>query len=419
MSTAPKPNPTPPARADDQSVLAGGVVDRRTILRGALRAAAGAGVALGVPTVLAGCGQYLVAPRVRPTLLITLVLDPYIEFPGIETLIAGRAKSLGLAVVLNRWPLEGPNEASEGGVTEGSELQQSMGVNAGPIDDATAKYPPIYSGFVVQTPQPATLGPIAQDAVGSGAKVVSFLTPFEHQTAQITVDSGQLGTLLATHAASWARENRYDDATVVFAQPEFNTSSFFATASTLPAEERAIRAALARLNPNLTLTFVQGFTGVARALRSDRSVRIVLCAIDSDAVAVAQMQRGRDSTDRGEAAFYIGALGAPTASPAALTELRRDRDLRAIAAVRPRDVAHALVDLPAALIKKKKPHDIVVPPQLLTPRSPALSAYEADYHHPDPYPQSDPDQGDTVYLNSSVGPLGIVVAGRYVPAGSQ
>jgi ABC-type sugar transport system substrate-binding protein len=408
MNTTAELNRAPQTLPGAQSLLAGDPVDRRTVLRAALRTAAGAGMALGVPAALAGCGQYVKIVAPQQLYSIDLLSDPYVDFPGIESLIADRVRTSGVAISLKTW-----SDAT--GQQQFFQSETSGPENIQPIDPATDKPVLGVKVFVVQALDPATLDPIAQASLKTGAQIVSFLTPLEHQTAQITVDPGQLGSLLATDAAAWARSTLHAPATALFVFPWpgfIDQGTFLASAANAQAEQQAARAAFTRLSPDLALSTLQApargpetADSVARAMRADPSVRIVLCALDTDAVAVAQMLRGRGAPDDGRADVYVGGFGAPTIAPPALAELRLDLALRAIAAVRPRDLAYALVDLPLALLDNKKPYNVVIPGELVTPRSPLLAAYQTDYAQPQTPPNTGPagppSSGNVVSINAA------------------
>src|SRR5262249_34405532 len=110
------------------------------------------------------------------------------------------------------------------------------------------------------------------------------------------------------------------------------------------------------------------------------------------AVGATQAVRAAGRTD-----VLVGALGAPAlSSRATIDELNRGDILRAVVAVRPRDLANAIVDLPHAILTGEPAHDIKLEPQTLTPGSPALRAHAADYSAE---PAAPLDLGGAVNLN--------------------
>jgi hypothetical protein len=335
----------------------GDVVDRRGFLRVA------AGLSLVLPAALAGCGEVLTFAA--PPLHYAIEL-PSIPTAGFPTLITERARALRVEILFND---------SADPTTVRQATVSSPFIN--PVND---KYPLENSLVVVEadlqsgTPDPEAFDVVAQSYIRRGGKLVSYLTPLAHQTAQISVSPSELGALLATDAAAWARARPDTRASALYFPPPPGSS-------VAPAVEQAIRATLARLEPSVTLTTISDMRQAISALRSNPGPRIVLCAVDADALALAQMLRSPPRPAiRGS--LYVGGLGSPTTFAEVLTELRRDAVLRAIVAARPRDLAYALVDLPVALLRHQAPSDVQVPPRLLKPRSPALSAFMHDYAIP-------------------------------------
>jgi hypothetical protein len=339
-------------------------LDRRTLLR----AAAASGLALGLPEVLTGCRTYIrPAPRI-PGYAIDVAPLP----PGVQGLIAARAAQIGVAPESNAG-LEAVADrgAAFGGLTE---RQQNGGFN--PVYDT---YPRDTDLAVVQAD--ATLDPVVRAVMAQGVQVISYLAPLPHQTAQIDVDPGSLGELLAMHAADWARSRLAEDATAIFVSaPDSDGVRYLPLSPSVLAAERAIRATFSRVQPRLRITTVDYLEEPERALGSDPSLRIVLCA--NDVVALNTAQTVRHQVPRGRRdGLYVGGLGTPSIGQSGtpvgqgagvepwMRELARDDVLRGLATVRLSDLANSLVDLPAALIRGRRPYDIRIPPVLLTPRS--------------------------------------------------
>jgi ABC-type sugar transport system substrate-binding protein len=341
-------------------LLAGRPFDRRTLLR----AAVGAGLGVSASGVLAACGQYLVIPPAPPEYAIDLTSEP---INGFATLIADRARRRGVEIQFD---------------TTFSVDTFTMDTASKPeIDPVNDRYPLAYDVVVVEPSDPASLDPLARAYLGRGGKLVTYLTPLARQTAQITVSSSELGARLAVDAATWARAKLGAGARGLYVLPEpaFLSNPFLAG---IADAERAARVAFTRLLPTVTLRTVTGPSRAVDALRSDPETRVVLCAIDADALLIAQMLRQSEQRVS-RRSLYLGGLGAPTPYGAELlAELRRDDPLRAIVAARPRDLADALVDLPAALLRHHPPYNLEVKPQLLTPQSAALRAFERDYEVP-------------------------------------
>jgi len=356
------------ARADGQprdrprASLAARQVDRRTILR----AAAGAGLSLGLPGVLTACGKYLTFPPPTPMFALDLPNSPVGGFPA---LLANRARALGVEIYFD----------TLGTVDDFRLNVTASNSQINPVNDT---YPLTYGVVAVQPTNPAGFDPVALSYLRRGGKLVSYLLPLAHQTAQITVSPSELGALLARDAAAWARTRLHISARALVVSPETSFLSSYPFLAGASAAEQAIRATFARLQPSVTITTAAGSSGAIDALRSDPATRIVLCAFDADAFVIAQMLReGHAPASR--ASLYVGGLGSPTPYDAeALAELRRDDVLRAIVAARPRDLADALVDLPAALLRHHAPYNLDVAPQLVTPRSAALEAFIHDYAVP-------------------------------------
>lgn len=157
----------------------------------------------------------------------------------------------------------------------------------------------------------------------------------------------------------------------------------------LTPDEHAIRAAFAGADPPVRLATIDFLEDPTRALRADPRQRIVLCANDLLALDLAQTLRARvDRAARRD--LYVGGVGTPSIGQSGtlsgqgsgvepwMRELRRGDVLRALAVVRLRDLAYSLVDLPAALMRGRRPHDITLSAVLLTRGSAAFAEYERD-----------------------------------------
>jgi hypothetical protein len=401
--------------------------DRRALLRGALRAAAGAALAAGLPAALTGCADLYKVPIPVP---IDYLIDVAPLPPGVAGLIAARAVELGVAVpagIQDTFPGIGEKPTVSGRygdfVGETTPTRQ-----AGGLSPFTDRLPRATNLAVIQAD--ASAAAYAHSVIEQDVQVVTYLAPLRHQTAQITVDSGALGMLLATDAATWAQIRINGPATALFvAAPSSTPASGAAYGGPPPVSaavaEQAIRAAFSKLVPNITLTSVQDLNGPVQALEADPSVRIVICADAVQAFELAQTLRRRLTPAR-RSRLYVGGLGNPSiytprvppltlsmmpAGPASpppdaaqlgaasrqrarqiadevgsvesmLDELRRDDVLRALATVPVRELAYSLVDLPVALLNGKAPYNVAIAPVLLTPRSTGLlAAYARDSRH--------------------------------------
>jgi hypothetical protein len=368
--------PTRGARDDpSRGVLAEEPVDRRTLLRGALRAATGVGCAVGVPAALTGCATYVRVVQQAPHYAIVADLVP----PGLSSMIVQRAGRLKVAAYVD------PAAAVDQRAATFGYLGARSGSGGGVFSPITDQWPRDDDVIVVQAGTAADT--TAHMLIGQGVKVVSYLAPLRYRTAQITVDAGSLAGLLAADAAAWAQEHRQGPVTALFiAAPNDSGNgplSDGAPPESASVEDRAIRATFARLAPNITLRTGSASDDILSALNADPSLGIVLWGWDTEAQTYAQQLRRQFPSARREQ-LYLGGLGGPSLGgpEAGLTtvrqiieELRRDDVLRAVATVRLSDLANALVELPVALLRKHQPYDIAVPPILLTPRSAALKVY--------------------------------------------
>jgi hypothetical protein len=397
--------------------------DRRTLLRSGLRAAAALSFGTGVSALLTGCGDvYRIALPPPP---IDYLIDVAPLPPGVADLIAARATKLGLAVPAGiQQTFPGVGEKSTVGARYGDFLAEtSPSYSNGAFSAFTDRLPRDTNLAVVQGDE--SVAAYARKAISQNLQVVTFLAPLRYQTAQITVDSASLGALIAADAAAWARTRLRGPATAVFVTPTPATAAGSPTYEgprpvSATAAEQAIRVTFTRMLPNVTLSTIADLVDPVGALKADPGLRIVISADAMHAFNLAQTLRQQLSPRQRER-LYIGGLGnpsiyAPSVEPPGvpvagsqlgpasepvnaaqiavlarqrgrklgsqvaivdgmLRELGRNDVLRAFATVRPRDLAHALVDLPAALLNLDAPYNISIPPVLLTPRSAALAAY--------------------------------------------
>ncbi len=399
------PGDTPARR-----VLEGEPCDRRTALGLALRAGTATALAAGFPSVLAACSSGTVtrvAPRSDYTIFLfgTISGDP----PGgqplgdLVRLLRARAIERRVAPVL---AARIDDDTMLGNL-------QAISTAQARVDPATGKQTLSTILAVVGGADPARVAPIAAAAMKIGVKVVSYLIAFEPRTAAITVDPAQLGTLLATHAAGWARTRLGGRGDVLLVGPAANAASITGFAVLAPASERALRATLARLAPRLRIAASvrpasagdPAAPEIARALRAHPDVRMVLCNDDVSAVAAARALR--TAHRGGLSTLYAGGLGGPSlTSRATIDALRGDEVLRAVVAARPHDLVEALVELPRALLRGEPARDVRIVPQVLTRGSAALKAYARDYHS-DPQPDLDTlDAGGLTPLNPDLARAG-------------
>jgi len=400
--------------------------DRRALLRGALRAVAGVGLAGGIPAVLAGCADVYHIPFPPPPIDYLISVAPLA--PGVADMIAARAAKLGLAAPAGIQVTFGgigekPTVAGRYGDFVG---ETSPSYDAGGFSAFTDRLPRATNLAVVQCD--ASAAPFVHTVIGQQVQVVTYLSPLRYQTAQITVDSASLARLLATDAAAWAQTRPNGTATAVFVNPPAGPPAGSPAYDgprpvSATAAEQAIRTVFADRLPDLTLTAMPDLDDPVGAVKADPSLRIVICADAVQAFTLARTLRQQLAPARRKG-LYVGGLGNPSiyapsvtppsvqglantdypdgsALPAAITaklqrqvsnelaselgivenmlsELRRNDVLRAFATVRPRDLAYALVDLPAALLNLANPYNISIPPMLLTPGSAALATYASD-----------------------------------------
>ncbi len=387
----PPSSDTLPAPQTGAGVLAGEPVDRRTVLRGALRSATAAGIVLAVPGALAGCATYVVNKRIPGYIVALAPLAP-----GVQALINARAAEVGIAP---------PYVSSQGGGALAGFAEQNR--SGGAFDPVTDRYPHGTDLIVVSSGADDS---VAKTVIGQGVQVITYLAPLRHQTAQISIAPGALGGLLAAHAAEWARTRLGGRGSAVFVTgiPPYGSRVWISEhgppppgpppAVAVSPEEHAIRTAFARAIPQIALTAVQAdyvTYDPVRAVKADPHLRIVLCADDALAANVARLLREALPRARRKDVF-VGGVGTPSIGQglepfsegssggglglveSTLRELGRDDVLRAIATIRLRSLADALVDLPAALMRGGSPYDIAVPPILLTPGSAPLAQYVRD-----------------------------------------
>jgi len=336
-------------------------VDRRQ----ALRLGGAALLSLAVPA-LAACGT---TTAVHPN-RSEYAIDANGTSPPIgdlARLIAARARQRAMAPTLSAL---------------GSQLTPpalAVQTRPGRFDPQTNTTPPATGLVIVGTANPDALEPVAATAIRHGAQIVSYPTALAHRTAAVIADVNTGAGALAQQAGAWARGRLGGDGRVLLVLPPAGAA--INPYAAFPADtEDALRTALAREAPGLAVAGVTqaqfaagGRAAVAQALATHPDVRVVLVWDDDTAVGAAQAARGR-------ADMFVGGLGAPAVtSRATFAELHRGDVLRVIVAVRVRDLANALVDLPHSLLAGAPPSNVTLPWQTLTAGSATLAAYSSDY----------------------------------------
>jgi hypothetical protein len=304
--------------------------DRRTALKGALRAGAATAFAAALPGALAACGERTPGPAARadwPMCYLDQLAYNGGDYGGspplgdLARLVRARAHSAGASIGMSPWSAD--ERADLSGLL--------MPAKAGD-DPVTGKpYAPAEALVVAGLADPRMVEGAAAGVIAAGLKVVSYLVALEHQTAAITIDPARAGSLLALHAAGWAHDR------------------------------------------------LSGRGRVLLVPRAHSAASVVLCWDDRAAVSIARELRVLHPGARGR--LYVGAFGLPAlASRDTIDELRRDDVLRAVVAARPRDLAEALVELPLSLLRGATARDVRIPMRPLTParaRSPRTRATTA------------------------------------------
>ncbi|MDO8211693.1 substrate-binding domain-containing protein [Conexibacter sp. CPCC 206217] len=375
--------------------MSGAGIGRRELL---LRGAAGALAAVWLPPALAGCGaepeQF--GLHVRELAARSIAIDYASYYPPVQelrALVRERAQRVGARVTFS--------DDAAGAAAQRAEFGRLTSDS---------------SGFRVVAVAPfdaAALDPLAAEAIERGIGIVTYAVSLAHQSATITADPARAGRLLARNAADWAARALPDGGDVLIVRPSPSATPPQPAASattpdadrsaTTPAApsgapvadpfaplarpwESALLEALAARAPQLravAATTAQSSAdaeaAVARALRDYPGVRVVLSWNDSTAVGAASaLRRAHPSGEW--SGLYAGGVGAPAiASTASLDALRDDPVLRCLVAPRLRDLANALVDVPLALLRRRRPPTAPVPLTVLTPGASQLRAFARDY----------------------------------------
>jgi ABC-type sugar transport system substrate-binding protein len=354
---------------DSGGLLGGEPVQRRAFLRMA------AGATLGLPFVLAACGEKTPVAASRSDFVINAIggSPPPDDF---GRLLAARAQAKR-AIALYR--LSGPLSVDSLLVPRLRE-ESALGL----FDPALNKRPPIHALIVAPAVHLELVEPLLANARAQGIKVVVYPRPVQAQDAAIVADSVEGATILARHAAAWARSRIRGRGEMLLVMPRADQVGRdpFAPASDA---ERAIRATLAHDAPGLKIATTVRVTRnaqrdkLAPALAAHPAVRVVLLWDDGAAPAAASALRARHPAGTRDQ-LYVGAMGAPAvASRATFDELKRDDVLRVVVATGARDLANAMIDLPLAVLQGKAKGDVRLPFHTLTPGSSALRRYSADY----------------------------------------
>jgi hypothetical protein len=355
-------------------------IDRRAMLR----TTAALALACLLAGVVAGCGGTTVEPfKDRTDYQILLGASP----PGSDLvrLTKARAMAVGVAPTLGF--------AGSGG-SYAEELAQTTARSVN-FNSQTNSYPPVSNLVVAYTSMPAKLEPIAAQGIKNGVKIVTYPTALKHRTAAIIVDPVAAMTALATQSAAWAKTTTHGHGGVLLVMPgdDANQDPYDASAASM---REAARATLARVAPGLRIAATVhagpysalGRELVARALRSHPDARVVLSWNDDVARGLAQTLRAHLSPAERKQLF-VGALALPSINtPATFAELRRGDVLRVVVTARMRDLANALVDLPARMLTDTgNQGDVKLPLHVLTATSTELGVFSREYSLHPTYPQ--------------------------------
>jgi ABC-type sugar transport system substrate-binding protein len=358
-----------------------GLMPRRAFLRMA------AGATVGLPLALAGCGQKTPVAAFRRDFAILYGAETPLDI-GRRLTLRAREQHVGPTLT---W-------AGENGLA--NQLVQWVRDNSGlgQFDPATNSTPPSHGALVVPVAFLDVIEPLLATAMQRGFKVVAYPRPIRHQNAAIVIDAVRAATMLAEHAATWARARLGGRGDVLLAMPpafEVKIGDPWAAAAAAEVQQ-AIRATLTRAAPGLRIAatlhgYLQPEELFARALAANPSVRMILTSDDTMGLNAAGALRAHHPV-AARRDLYVGALGLPCVrSHAILREVERDDVLRAVVAAGPRDFANALIDVPRALLRGDSPGNVRLPLYVLAPGSSALrgGGYSADYlAHP---PSTGPD----------------------------
>jgi ABC-type sugar transport system substrate-binding protein len=358
---------TPPEAPDS---LEPQLLDRRTALRLAVRAGAGTTLGLGLPAVLGGCGEGdRLGAHDKAVARSSVAIDYasyYAPIEDVRRLVLERAKRAGLAVTFSNDPA--------GSAAQLQSLRALTGDRGG------------FKVIVIAAFDAARVDPIAAAALKDGIKIVSYVTPLAHQTAEIEVDPARTGALLATHASTWASSHLGGRGSVLIVVPPAGQTVPDPFVAGAAKAEPAIRATLAAKAPGLRVATTAAAYGtpdarqaVGQVLSAHPGVRVVLCWNDATAVGASQALRDRHPVSE-RARLYAGGQGAPAITTrATLERLRHDDVLRCLVAPRLRDLANALVDVPRGLLRNQPPVNLAPPVAVLTATSKLLARFERDY----------------------------------------
>ena len=351
--------------------LAGEAVDRRT----AIRAGARALLVLGAPAALSACGRTLplYVDRVGYQLDASLG-EGSVALSELVPLLTERARELGMDPVLN--------QVSPGSMTALLRKQTRLG----PYDPQTNSHPPASRLVVLGAVEPASLEPLAAQAIARGVKVVPYPRPLSHQTAAIVFDVAEAAAALARGAGAWARERLTGRGRVLLVLPSSECTNENAVCAEAATIEQAWRSTLAREAPGLDIATSSEAVGalggseVLAPIVREHGIQIVLAWSDEVAAGLARALRRHPPADASPGDLYVAALGAPTVvSRDTFVELQQQGPLRAVIAARLLDLAAAMVDLPHTLLHEGPARNVTLAPWTLTPRSAALAAYSRDY----------------------------------------
>ena len=270
----------------------------------------------------------------------------YAPIEDVRRLVAARAAAVGAAVTFS--------DDAAGVDAQVANLRRWTGEEGG------------FKAIAIAAFDPAAVDPVAAAAIRRGVRIVSYVTPLAHRSAEIGVDHARAGRLLAEHAARAAR------GAVLLVRPAATATPDPFAPGFAPAEA-AIRAVLGDRVVAAVAAQGQadGAEAIRAALRANPRIRTVLAWNDLTALAAA------DALGTG----YAGGLGSPALTGrAGLRALAADTPLRCLVAPRLADLAAALVDVPLALARGRPTAGREVPLHVLTRSTrAAVRAFAADY----------------------------------------
>jgi ribose transport system substrate-binding protein len=230
------------------------------------------------------------------------------------------------------------------------------------------------AAMVVFPLEPSTMERMAEQAMAKGLIWVVYGGSMQHQSGSIEFSPYESGQALGTDAATWANRVLGGHGKAAFLVNE--------TIDLTRQRDKGVADAFSRMAPGVQVVAKQfansGQTGLAAMnaiLTAHPDVNIVLAVNDDGALGAYQafLNKGFKPDDP---RVYIGGQDG---TQQALQTIKKNGIFRATSAVRIKDIAYEIVDLPKRILDGGQGGKVNLPVKIMTASSPELDQYLSDY----------------------------------------